>query len=330
MVTWSELESSWSGLGSTWSTVDNPSAVIISPTLELQNYQYRYRGLVWGANTAFGVELEEGLDGLDIASGSRGFSRRHGNLPGLNFANEKIIRFRLGLDNQVTFEDIEESLRQFRNIITAHEELDRNRDWLEFKRPGKVRQRIRCRPLIADILREASNPAMIKFPLVFEAEDPRVYMCETKSVILLPYDTSVVGADFPMNFPVDFEGDAGTGSIEVVVTNMGNSVAYPRMQVFGPDTGVTTSVSFMNVTTGQTSTVTTDIVANQVLTMDMEAMLYPLDTIPITLDGSTRYGDWQHPREPFVLAPGDNLLRLIVEGQTTGVISSIQWNCTSI
>lgn len=45
----------------------------------------------------------------------------------------------------------------------------------------------------------------------------------------------------------------------------------------------------------------------------------------VSLDGATRYNDWQLPREEFGLTPGDNVLRFEVDGTSTDAKCSLSW-----
>src|ERR1700677_3373261 len=70
-----------------------PSPTLVPPDLE--DWQYSYNGLVFGANTPFAVLGIEGLDMPDVRSGDVNWPRDHGQAMGLDVFGGKDIIFDL-------------------------------------------------------------------------------------------------------------------------------------------------------------------------------------------------------------------------------------------
>lgn len=199
---------------------------------------------------------------------------------------------------------------------------------LKFKRPGQPERLINCRPV--QLVR---SEAFLKFnrvgfpPVVLRAVDPRIYSSEVRSGTAAVYATTGGGTDFAVDFDADFAGGSQT---ELVVQNDGTADAYPLVRFYGSSTGSVDGVTLTNTTTGQVLDVSAAIAAGQILTADMEAAATGANRLVVSLDGASRYGDWELPREAFALAPGSNTLRFEVTGTADDAVCNLTWRDTSL
>ena len=105
----------------------------------------------------------------------------------------------------------------------------------------------------------------------------------------------------------DTETDSGSESGTFNVTNNGDADAWPRL-TFDPDANG--DITLTNNTTGVVVTFD-NAGAGSGLILDMMRWKHGRGDLLIAYRGSTNhYGDWQSPRDPFLLAPGTNSLTL--------------------
>lgn len=97
------------------------------------------------------------------------------------------------------------------------------------------------------------------------------------------------------------------GASDVLATsviNAGDIEAYPLIRIVGPPSGEPVSrIELVNATADVTFDVTASIPPKATLLGDMEARITGAARSVITLDGQSKYGSWQPPREPFFIAP---------------------------
>ena len=291
----------------------------------LSDLQWSYRNLVFGEGTEYGVNRAEGFEGHDTRTSDADLPRGDGAIRGIDYVAPRLVTFELAVieltGGDTTYEQYWSQIREaFRPSRT--EDLP-----LTFARPGMPERFIRARPVNLVRVETYRRYNVVGFPPVaLRAVDPRIYSVELGSESVPVYAATQGGADFPVSeFPVDFTGGSQT---ELVVTNDGTADAYPLLRFYGPIVGTCTGVTLTNSTTGQTFVVSTPITTGQILTADMEAAVTGAPRLVISLGGSSRYGAWALPRDPFILAPGSNTLRFQVTGTSTDVAANISWRHT--
>lgn len=292
--------------------------------MALSDLQFSYRGLTFGAGTEYHVNRAEGFEGYEVRTSDSDQPRGDGAIRGLDYVAARTIAFELAVigltDGDTTYEEYWD---QVRSTFRPSREDD---FVLTFARPGQPERIIRCRPVSLVRIEDYKRFNTVGFPpVVLRAADPRVYSSSLHTAYIPPYSSSGGGIDFPLNPELDF---GTTTSIEAVVANAGTADAYPVVQFFGPGTGTVTAVKLTNTTTDQELEITATVTSGQILQADMEAAVTGANRLVISLDGSTRYGDWELPREPFALAPGSNTLRYEITGTSTDAVCHISWRDT--
>lgn len=280
--------------------------------MDLADMQWSYRGLTFGEGCDVLVNSVDGFEGFNTRNSDSDQPRGDGAIRGLDYVAARTIAFELSVWEPDMDGTLYESLwATVREAFRPSLDTD---DPLVFARPGQPQRMIRCRPIQLtpraekwDRFNRAGEPKP-----VLKAVDPRIYSVEERSEVVPGFNTSRTGVSFPIvEFPIDW---AATTQTEVAIENDGTATAYPLLRFYGPTAGTTTSVTLQNTTTGQVWTVVTPIAPNQILTGDMDAAVTGADRLVVALDGSTRYGAWSLPREPFGLAPGTNNLRFTYTG----------------
>jgi len=296
---------------------------------DLKEYQFQYRGLIFGADTDFGVESVEGIDQFRVRRADKEMPRGHGSIPGPHYLQENEIIFTVYVDRN-TFEDVELGLQEFKQYFRITERFDPDKDNLVFKLPGSGTRMVRARPIGTPVERRASPGAhIIKLTVAFIVNDPRIYSDQERSNTLLPFVAGSLAADFPMQFSFNWPSGESVGGSESVIVNNGNGDAWPLIRIHGPSSGMTTRFIIQNLTYESEMAINTPLLPNQILQIDMDSIITTNGRIPITVDGDNRYSGWELPRDPLFLGPGSNVLRLTVEGDSTGITGVITWRDTS-
>ena len=289
--------------------------------MALNDYEYEYRGFVFGPPPhAVGVIEATGLTDLIAEVGDTPIPRGSGDVPGLVVAGPKYVTLAMRAKGEKRSQALADALSEAREAFA----MTQTPEALKFKEPGVPERLIYARTIGFAVLRNPTTTHGFQpFAVQLKASDPRVYSAEEYGTNLSIYDASGGGTDYPEDYGIDFLGATSTN--ERVLTNDGNANAYPKLRFYGPTTGTLTGVTVTNITTGQTLVINSTILSGQILTADMGRLvtLDPTDVPYINLDGSNRYGDWQLPRDPFYLAPGDNTLRFEVTGTTTDALCVI-------
>lgn len=269
--------------------------------------------VTFGLDTDLIVRSVEGLDGYDqLRSSTVTIPRGHGGIPGQHYAGVRYPTFRL-LAAADSVADMPTLRDQVMQALAPSTSEDGTLDWITDGMSGT--RRLYCRPLVVSWPLDGSRSARLSEAAVtFEAADPRIYSVAGKQVSLDAFSTSG-GVNDPVNDPKNV---TVSGS-DVAVTNDGNTGAPPVIRFYGPTSGTCTGVQLTNRTTGVQIDVQTDIVAGQILTIDVRAFLAATGARVIDLSGSSRYGSWQQTREALLIEPGSNLLRFTADGITTGM-----------
>lgn len=297
----------------------------------LNPYEFRYRGLVFGAHTPVVPVDLRGLFDSAVRDGDRLIPRGDGALLGTHYSLPKEIIFDLRVKGA-----LDEDGRPDQNYVDLVESVEvafqRSTDEvfpLEFYFPKEGHQFINARVVNRVRPRRWSTElGLSPITVRLKAADPRFYGLEEKSVTANLYTTGGGGLDLP---EVDFPHDFAVANNDAVAVNDGNAEAYPVVQFFGPLVGPTmTQVTLTNRTNGDVLQITQDVGVGQVLTADMAAAVDGSARTVIDLSGVTKYGSWDLPREPFRLSPGSNVLRFEATGDTDGVKAVVSFRDTSI
>ena len=294
--------------------------------MTLPDGQYQYGSFLFGTGTNFGIRSIDGLENMTVRSGDRELPRGHGSVPGPHYVAAKDPVFELVVRNGGSAATLAARLAELREAFQV--DSDAAHRPLTWKRPGMPERVAYLAPIAVAHAESFETVDRVAFPRVaLTAADPRIYSSVVRTVALNPYDPGGGGIDYswetyPQDWPAGTPGDG-------VANNAGNSNAYPTLKFYGPtDAGTLTSVSVRNMTTGQLLTVTTAITTGQILQVDNLAHVTGSGAQVVGLDGSSRYGDWQQPREPFVLVPGDNVVRYETVGTTAETQCALVWRDT--
>ena len=281
--------------------------------MTLADFTFSYNGLVFGKDLPIGLIDVEGISDLTVEFGDSPIPRSSGHVPGLATAQPRTIILNLKANGPKRSSELadlfDEAALAFR---MGQEPLP-----LTYKEPGYSERLVYARVAGVIIPR---NPTLTfghrPFTVRLKAADPRSYSADEYGETLSIYDPSGGGLDYDKDFAESF---LGGNSGEKVLHNAGNADAHPLLRFYGPTSGTVTAVKLTNLTTGQTLDISTTVLSGQILSADMRRLITvdPSETPYINLDGTNRYGDWQLPREPFCLAPGDNLVRFEVTGTST-------------
>lgn len=244
------------------------------------NYQYKVgtgTGLIIGSGSRFLVESVEGLNGFAVRTSDADLPRGDGALRGIDLTSARIIQFNLNIGRNA--EEIELLMdRLYRALIPQRDD-----DWeLIWRHPTAVAKMMRVRPIELPRLRNSAGLLYSKQAFALRAADPRHYSAAIKAVTI-------------PNTPA-----GSTTPTQVNVPNAGNIAAYPLITISGATNGVTVSrVQITNHSSQVIFDVQLTLPPSSVLVGDMEAKVTSAPRSVITLDGQSRYGAWELPRDPF-------------------------------
>lgn len=285
----------------------------------MDNYRYTYRGLTFGELCDVAVAEVDGLAGYETRSGDQEMPRGHGAIAGPQYVTARQILFHLWIhDNHA---EVETLLAEVREAFAATGESDE----LVFARPGMPERMVRCRPAAITRTETPLGTTVARPSVVLVAHDPRIYSAVEHST-LVPIYTPSGGV---LNYPVNYAKNWSAGTVaEAVVDNAGSADAYPLVRFYGPTVGTVESVTLANLTTGETLTISADILTGQVLYFDGTAWVTANGDQVVHIDGASRYGDWEQPHIPLSLAPGSNVLRFTLDGTSTDARCLVTWRST--
>lgn len=247
-----------------------------------------WNGLLIGAGTPWRVESVEGLEGWDVRTSDDELPRGDGALRGVDLQAARQILFRCNFGNGDPRLTEELGGILFRALVPQ-----RDQDFdLIWRHPGLPLQLMRVRP--TNLIKESNAERVLlgKQAFSLRGADPRHYGASEKQVTL----------------PVT---PAGSDVLVISVVNLGNGPAYPLIRVSGPTEGEPVSrVEVANTTNDQTFAVAAILPRGATLRGDMEARATGAPRSVVTIDGQTKYGAWQNPRQTFQLNPGANLVTL--------------------
>lgn len=284
--------------------------------------QREFRGLTFGPGSDIKVVEEDGLEVHTVRDGDRPIPRDDGSVPGLHLVESKVIVLDLLVRGSAVDATTADLLAAF--VPSRSEQFQ-----YRFVNLDGVESFIWARPLRVLNIRtnetEHSNHRPVKAAL--KAADPRIYSVEQFSTLVDIFEASGGGLNAPLNAPLNI-----TASTEVLATanNSGARDAYPliRFQFPSGGSGTCTGVQLENLTNGDLLDIDTTLVTGQTLTADMDALIRATGDSVVHIDGSSRYGDWVLPRDPFRISPGANSLKFEVTGTSTDIVCSVQWRST--
>jgi hypothetical protein len=249
------------------------------------NYQYRlgnWNGLLIGSGTNYHVQDTDGLNGWTIRTSDEDRPRADGAYRGIDLSDARNVIFNMNVGRGR--DEVE------RNMDTLYRALipQRDTDWeLIWRHPTHGLKMMRVRP--GDLVRDRNNRQLIfsKQRFVLRAADPRHYSAiEIRKEI--------------QNTPSSLTNDPP----KTQVFNIGNSPAYPVIMFEGPSSGDPVSrIELINETALVNLELELTLQKGGFLICDMDARVTGVPRSIITLDGQSKYGAWQLPREPFRIDP---------------------------
>jgi hypothetical protein len=283
--------------------------------MTLLDGQYQFNGLTLGVGTHYGIRRIEGLEDVSARTNDKELPRGHGSVPGPHYVAAKDPVVDLVIRANGNPVALAERLDRLRRAFDITDGTPRPLAW---KRPGHPVRRVLVSPVLVQHAEEFETVDRVAFPrIALTAADPRIYSEEAHTLTISTFDPAGSGDDYHGEYPKDFPDTVGG---EGVAFNAGSSNAYPLLRFYGPNAGTITTVTLRNLTTGQSLNVVTDIGPGQILTVDNLAHVTGAGTQVVGLNGVNRYGDWQQPRVPFVLPPGDSIVRYEADATTDCVL----------
>lgn len=274
-------------------------------------YQFRLNGLLVGDNTPYAVNSHEGLYGYSMRTSDDDQSRGDGALRGVDLQSARHVLFEIEVGGTET--EVEQLLGVLYRTLAPQRDVDWELVW---RHPSQAARMIRCRPVEMPRQVDDTRTKLAPQPVQLRAADPRHYSAVAKRV-----EVAVT--------------PAGEAPVYTTVTNDGNIAAYPRITIVGPPTGQAVSrIELVNASGLVTFDVQMTLPARGVLVGDMEARVTGAPRSTITLDGQSKYGSWQLPREPFRLdadpfvTNGDNQLYLRTEPPGAPVTCTLDYRDT--
>lgn len=277
--------------------------------------QRQYRGLLIGSGTPFVVRTEEGLEGFQIRDGDLPIPRDDGSIPGLHTVESKQVTLEIAVKQPtVNLPSLLEAFTPSRTIQHQYRFVD----------AAGVESFVWARPSVVRVRREPGSQFVQETMVVLKVADPRIYSTELFSTLVPVFGASGGGFDWTVEWPLDMT--AAEQELGVAV-NSGFREAFPRV-VFQHESGTVSGVLLENLTSGDELNIVTTVTAGQQLVADMDALVRATGAPVVSIDGASRYGDWQPPRDPFRLLRGSNTLRFTVSGGGSAVCS-VSWRSTS-
>jgi hypothetical protein len=240
-----------------------------------------WTGLLIGAGTAYRIESVDGLGGADIRVSDTDLARGDGSGRGIDLQSARQIQVKLNFDDLAPA-----VLEQLHVDLMAALVPQPDTDWdLLFRRPGQPLQIVRVRPVQMPREDDLDHLFLRKQSFVLRAADPRIYSARER---IVPVAVTPAGA---------------SAVTAVSAVNVGNSRAYPVIQIDNRDTVALTGVQLVNATGDVAFEITTTIPAGSQLIGDMPAWVTQAGRSVVRLDGNGIYGAWAPPKDPFFLEP---------------------------
>lgn len=302
-----------------------PSAALTYEGPPLDPFQGEYRGLVFGEGTDYVIDGSiEGLLSIESRASDPPIPRSDGAFPTIDYAKADVITFPLAILGTPGTEDLRDKI----HAAAVAFRLTRGEDhWFRWHGAYGLR-RWHARPHRFAVPENAASArsGIWRATIALAMSDPRGYSdhFETRTVNVFAGGAGgAAGWELPDDeLPLDITGaEQNAAGGLTTVFNTGTADAWPliEFQNTTPPGGTTphgdtTKVVLTNLDTGGKITIETPIAPGRTLTVDTDALVRGAAGPHVHIDGSTRYGHWTPPREPFRLQPGQNRLRLDVTG----------------
>ena len=270
--------------------------------------QYRiggWTGLLLGPSGRFTVRKVEGLEGWTVRTSDADLPREAGAQRGTDLQSARRVLFEVNIPGY-TRHEIESSIRELYGFLVPHRDTDTDLLW---RHHGQGVRLMRCRPI--DLERVLNLKSVFGGPQPFElrAANPRHYSAVERRVTV-PASPS----------PDLLEA--------ITAPNDGTDFAYPMIRIAGPDAGAISRVELVCVETDTAFDIRATLESGSLLVGDMEAQVTAAPRSVVTIDGQSKYGAWQQPRETFALAPGANGVYLQTEPAGANVAAELIYRDT--
>lgn len=277
------------------------------------DYQMEYDGVLMGPSSSYGIQHVDGISMPDVRS-SADVARPlgHGEFPGPIYLKARDITVRFYVQGTGgSGSDLTTKLTALGSVLSPQTQTEQP---LVVQLPGigKVRSNVRVykSSFPTDwgfVQRGAAFPVVL-----FHASDPRLYS-NTESTGSAAGGSLTGGLAFPHAFPHGF-GSATPGTISAV--NGGNFPTYPTFTVTVAGAGIN-AFEISNLTTGETFSMTLDLVASDVVALDFDART-------ALLNGSaSRVGSIDRPGSTwFALQPGTNNISFTYSGSGSATLDA--------
>ena len=257
----------------------------VSARISPFNYQYRlggWKGLLIGSGTNYHVQGTENLYGWTIRTSDDDKPRGDGALRGIDLQSAREVIFKMNVGRGR--DEVERNMAELYRALVPQ----RDTDWeLIWRHPTGVLKMMRLRPTDVQRSRDKSQLTFQTQQFVLRASDPRHYSAIAKKVDIA-------------NTPY------GQQPQITQVVNIGNSAAYPIITIEGPPASYgipVRAIQIANITALVNFEAELVLNPGSILEADMDARITGVPKSIITLDGQTKYGSWQLPREPFRIDP---------------------------
>lgn len=245
-------------------------------------YQYRLNGfLISGVEQdgPYRVTSHDGLYGYGVRTSDADQPRGDGSLRGIDLQSARQILFEIEISSDP--DSIELLLDTLYAALVPRRDTDFDLVW---RHPAHSARLLRCRAVDLPRVVDQDGTIVAKQPISLLAADPRHYSARSKQVT------------------VPVTPASSTDPVTVNVTNEGNIAAYPVITITGPTSGPPVSaISLVNSTSLVSFDVQVTLPKGSTLVGDMQARITGAPRSVVTLDGQSKYGSWQLPREPFRL-----------------------------
>lgn len=266
----------------------------------LANYQFGFRGLVFGMDTAIDLVKIDGLDLPSVSSGDVIRPQEHGEFVGGNFIRGRRVIIAMegkaptAADLEVLWNDLEEA------FTPKNDSADQVEEILTYQLPGQSLRRIYCRPIRRNMTIDGEwQRGIINVLVELKATDPRIYDDAESSVNIPLASLSGSGMSFNVTFPHGF-GGAIVGGQEACI-NSGKFAVPPTFVISG---GTVDNPKIEHIETGKVIDMVGSLAASDTLLIDVKNKA-------IILNGTASRDSWlKRPiSEFFYLLPGTNTIR---------------------
>ncbi len=283
-----------------------------STTSTLKPYQGEYRGLVVGEGTEYHIEgAVDGLYSVEMRSGDRAVPRGHGYIRGPDYANARTVVIPLTVVGAPHSFDVHDRLNTIRSTFVPTPEDEHWLSWWPLPYGQTIALSGRVTRLGMTYSAKSAREGVWRSVVQFRAADPFLYSGESYAAVVPIFGIGDSGGfDLPTELPLDL---AAAVPIRENIHNVVTVGRRPAIPVLYPGTTLST-VRVDNVTTGASIQIDTAVPQGDTLVADMHSYMRSLPGPHIHIDGSTRFSDWQQPRIPFALAPGDNVMEFTTDG----------------